>query len=241
MATPGKTDPAFNSWIERYQPNSRASLRLFCFPYAGGSARIYRSWAQRLPLCVEVCAVQLPGRDRLIAEPPYTDVRLLARVAGEALRPFLDKPVAFFGHSMGALLSFELAHYLRAELGLSLQHLFASGRHAPHVKNPPPALSRLPRDELIKELHELNGTPPDVLDHPDLMELMLPLLRADFALGDTYTFTERPLLSCPITVMGGLRDFTPRTELQAWAELTSGPFSLRMFPGDHFFLHSDEF
>ena len=184
--------------------------------------------------------MQLPGRDRRIAEPPYSDVKLLAQVTGEALRPFFDKPFAFFGHSMGALLSFELAHYLRAELGLSPQHLFASGRHAPQVENPPPALSRLSKEELIKELHELKGTPPDVLEHPDLMELMLPVLRADFALGDTYTFEARPLLSCPITVLGGLRDSTPRADLQAWGELTTGPFSLRMFPGDHFFLHSDE-
>lgn len=239
MRTPGKTAPAFNSWIECYRPNPGARLRLFCFPYAGGSARIYRSWAQHLPGCVEVCPVQLPGRDRRIAETPFTQVELLAQATGEALRPFLDKPFAFFGHSMGALLSFELAHHLRAELGISPRHLFASGRRAPQTSKEP-SLYDLPKEQLVQELQELKGTHPDVLGHPDLMEIMLPLLRADFSLGDTYTFPVRPLLSCPITVLGGLRDSAPLPDLQAWRELTSGPFSLRMFPGDHFFLHSDE-
>ena len=240
MGAPKVTNTPSNAWIERYQPNPSARLRLFCFPYAGGSARIYRSWARHLPSCVEVCPVQLPGRDRRIAEPPFSNLQLLVQAAVEALRPLFDKPFAFFGHSMGALVSFELAHYVRAELGLSPKHIFASGRRAPQVSKDQ-SIYDLPKEELLAELHQLKGTPPDVLDHPDLMELMLPLLRADFALGDTYVFSVRPLLSCPITVLGGLRDpCESRAELQAWGELTSGPFSLRMFPGDHFFLHSDE-
>lgn len=239
MRTLVKTDPASNSWIECYRPNPSARLRLFCFPYAGGSARIYRSWAQQLPGCVEVCPVQLPGRDRRIAEPPFSQVELLVQATAEALHPLLDKPFAFFGHSMGALLSFELAHHLRTELGCSPQHLFASGRRAPQTSKEPP-LYDLPKEQLVQELQALKGTHPDVLEHPDLMELMLPLLRADFSIGDTYIFPVRPLLSCPITALGGLRDSAPRADLQAWGELTSGPFSLRMFPGDHFFLHSDE-
>lgn len=232
---------AFNPWLERSQANPSASLRLFCFPYAGGSARIFRSWNQHLPKCVEVCPVQLPGRDRRIAEPPFSNVELLVQATAEGLRPFFDKPFAFFGHSMGALLSFELAHYLPAKFGVSPKHIFASGRRAPQVTKER-SIYDLPKEQLIQELHELKGTPPDVLEHPDLMELMLPLLRADFALGDTYVFPERPLLSIPITALGGLRDSTvTRAHLQPWRELTTGPFSLRMFPGDHFFLHSDEF
>ena len=232
---------ASNAWIELYQPNPSARLRLFCFPYAGGSARIYRSWARHLPSAVEVCPVQLPGRDRRIAEPPFTNIQLLVKAAFAALQPLFDKPFAFFGHSMGALIGFELAHYVQAELGVSPQHIFASGRRAPQVGKEQ-SIYDLPKDELLAELQQLKGTPPDVLEHPDLMELMLPLLRADFSLGDTYVFpVSRPLLSCPITVLGGLLDHhESRAELQAWGELTSGPFSLRMFPGDHFFVHSDE-
>jgi medium-chain acyl-[acyl-carrier-protein] hydrolase len=230
-----------NPWLERTQENPSASLRLFCFPYAGGSARIFRTWGQYLPKFVEVCPVQLPGRDRRIAEPPFSNVELLAQAAAEGLRPFLDKPFVFFGHSMGALLSFELAHYLRAEFGVSPKHMLASGRRAPHLMKER-SIYDLPKEELLQELEELKGTPPDVLEHPDLMELMLPLLRADFALGDTYVFRERPLLSIPITALGGLRDSTvTRADLQGWGELTTGAFSLRMFPGDHFFVHSDEF
>lgn len=184
--------------------------------------------------------MQLPGRDRRIAEPPFTDVQLLVKAAVEALRPLFDKPFAFFGHSMGALIAFELAHSVRAELRVLPQHIFASGRRAPQMSREQ-SIYDLPKDKLLAELQQLKGTPPDVLEHPDLMELMLPLLRADFSLGDTYVFSDRPLLSCPITVLGGLLDsHESRTELQAWGDLTSGPFSLRMFPGDHFFLHSDE-
>ena len=231
----------FNSWIECYHPNPGASLRLFCFPYAGGSARIYRSWGKHLPSCVEVCAVQLPGRDRRIAETPFNNLASLVRATAEALHAFLNKPFAFFGHSMGALLSFEFAHYLRAEFNLSPEHLFLSGRSAAHVDNNEPSIYDLPTPQLLEELQQLKGTPPHVLENPDLMELMLPLLRADFALADTYTYSARPLLTCPLTALGGLRDSAvPRADLEAWAELTSGAFSLRMFPGDHFFLHSDE-
>ena len=231
----------FNSWIECYQPNPGASLRLFCFPYAGGSARIYRSWGQYLPSCVEVCPVQLPGRDRRIAEPPFSNLLLLVQATAEALRALLDKPFALFGHSMGALLSFELAHHVRAEFGLSPEHLFLAGRFAAHLEKTEPSTYDLPTPQLLQELQQLKGTPPGVLENPDLMELMLPLLRADFSVGDTYIYSARPLLSCPITALGGLRDSeVPRADLQAWGELTTGPFSLRMFPGDHFFLHSDE-
>jgi len=241
IGTSGVKKSVTNPWIERYQVNPGASLRLFCFPYAGGSARIYRSWSQHLPRYVEVCPVQLPGRDRRIAEPPFSNVELLVQATAEGLRSFLDKPFAFFGHSMGALLSYELAHYLPANFGSAPKHIFASGRRAPQLI-PERAIHDLPKEQLVKELQELKGTPPDVLEHPDLMELMLPLLRADFALGDTYVFPQRPLLSCPITALGGLRDATvTRADLQPWGELTTGPFSLRMFPGDHFFLHSDEF
>ena len=233
--------PIFNSWIECSHPNPGASMRLFCFPYAGGSARIYRSWGQRLPPSVEVCAVQLPGRDRRIAEPPFNNMGSLVRATAEALRGFLDKPFAFFGHSMGALLGFEFAHHLRAELDLSPKHLFASGRHAAHLESREPPTYDLPTPQLLEELLRLKGTPPDVLENPDLMELMLPLLRADFAVVDTYIYSPKPPLSCPITALGGLRDSgVLRADLEAWGELTSGPFSLRMFPGDHFFLHSDE-
>ncbi len=232
---------SFNSWVQCYRPNPGAGMRLFCFPYAGGSARIYRSWARHLPPFVEVCPVQLPGRDGRIAEPPLSELARLVPECGKALRPYFDRPFAFFGHSMGALLAFELAHHLQAEYGLRPEHLFASGRSAPHRGRKERHIYDLPTDELIEELRELKGTPPEVLEHPELLNLMLPLLRADFALSDTYTYTERSPLSCALTGLGGLRDAeVSREHLEAWRELTSGSFTLRMFPGDHFFIHSDE-
>lgn len=238
---PTAAAPAFNAWVQCYRPNPGASLRLFCLPYAGGSARIYRSWARHLPPFVEVCPVQLPGRDSRIAEPPLSDLSGLVRASGRGLRPYFDRPFAFYGHSMGAVLAFELAHHLREEYGLQPEHLFASGRAAPQRGRRERSIYDLPADELLEELRELKGTPPEVLAHPELMSLMLPLLRADFALCDTYAYAERPPLACHITALGGLRDTqVPREHLEAWRELTTGPFSLRMFPGDHFFLHGDE-
>jgi medium-chain acyl-[acyl-carrier-protein] hydrolase len=229
-----------NPWLENYKPNPEARTRLFCFPYAGGSARIYHTWPQRVPRFVEVCAVQLPGRDRRISEPPFSNVELLVREIADALRDYFDKPFAFFGHSIGALVSFELAHYLSENLGVAPVHIAASGRRAPHLPKEPPIYD-LPREQLIEKLRELAGTPPEVLDHPELLNLLLPLLRADFAVGDTYVFTDRPPLSCSITALGGLQDTTvPPRDLEAWKELTTGAFELRMYPGDHFFVHSDE-
>jgi medium-chain acyl-[acyl-carrier-protein] hydrolase len=190
---------------------------------------------------VEVCPVQLPGRDSRIAEPPFADLSELVRATGTALHRYFDKPFAFFGHSMGALLAFELTRQLRAEYDLSPEHLFVSGRAAPQLERTGRPVYDLPEDELLQELRELNGTPPEVLAHPELMKLMLPMLRADFALYDTYAYADGPPLTCPVTALGGLRDAAvPRASLQAWHEQTRGPFSLSMFPGDHFFLHSDK-
>jgi medium-chain acyl-[acyl-carrier-protein] hydrolase len=240
--TPGRPGALTgNPWLPYVQPNPEASLRLFCLPYAGGSALIYRSWPHKLPPGVEVYAVQLPGRGHRMKESPFLSVTSLVAALAEALRPHLDKPFAFFGHSMGALSSFELARHLRRHEGLAPEHLFVSGRSAPQFGKRGEILYNLPDDELVEHLRRLNGTPREVLEHPELMELMLPLLRADFSVCDTYTYTDEPPLDCPITAFGGLGDVNvPRADLESWAAQTSGPFSLRMLPGDHFFLHENE-
>jgi len=157
------------------------------------------------------------------------------------LKQHMDQPFAFFGHSMGALLGFELARHLRRECGLSPSHLFVSGRRAPQLERARPPIYDLPQKELLRELKCLNGTPREALEHPELMELMLPLLRADFAVCDTYEYREGPLLDCSITALGGLldADVTPQS-LDGWREQTTASFSLHMLPGDHFFLQQDE-
>ncbi len=233
MAPPKTTDP----WIAFHQPRPRAKLRLFCFPYAGGSAIAYRGWSTEMPEAVEVLPVQLPGRERRLREPPFTKMDPLVDALVEALGPYLDRPFAIFGHSMGAGIGYEWVQRLRREQGLSPVHLSASGREAPQLPSDE-ELHKLNDADLSERLREMNGTPAEVLAHPELMELLLPVLRADFELNETYSPAGHPPLDCPVTAFGGLADPEVSQEaLAAWEETTVGTFKLRMFSGDHFFLH----
>jgi medium-chain acyl-[acyl-carrier-protein] hydrolase len=157
----------------------------------------------------------------------------------EALEPQLKTPFVFFGHSMGAIINFELARHLRKEYGLSPLHLFVSGRRAPQVPPREPVTHDLPEPEFLRELSRLNGTPIEVLQDLELMQLVLPILRADFALCETYTYVDEPPLDCPISAFGGLRDRrVTRQDLEDWRAQTSSSYLLRMLPGDHFFLNT---
>lgn len=234
------TQPA-NPWLYYFEPHPKANVRLFCFPYAGGTPLVYRTWAQQLPSSVEVVAIQLPGRATRMREAPISKLTDLVGPIASALAPYLDKPYAFFGHSMGALISFEVARLFRRQGRELPRHLFVSGRSAPQLDSERRPLYNLPTDELLAELQQLEGTPREVLEHPELMDLMLPTLRADFSICDTYEYTEEAPLPCPITAFGGLQDSNiSRRKVEAWREQTSAAFTLRMFPGNHFFIHSHE-
>jgi medium-chain acyl-[acyl-carrier-protein] hydrolase len=223
-----------------HKPNPRAALRLFCFPYAGGGALVYRNWGEILPRDIDVCAVQLPGRGNRLRESPFNRMTQVVEAVGREIVPLLDRPYALFGHSMGAIISFELARLLRRD-GLSAPtHLFASGHKAPQIPKTEPFTYNLPQAEFIEELQRLNGTPKEVLDHPELMQIMIPLLRADFESIQTYSYKDEPPLDCPITALDGLHDpGMGRETLEPWREQTTAAFNLRMFPGDHFFLHAE--
>ena len=228
-------------WLNVFQHNPEASLRLFCFPYAGGAAYIFRDWADQLPADVEICPVQLPGRGARMREASFIRVPALVTALCQELLPYLDKPFAFFGHSLGALISFELARKLSHDYQLEPLHLFVSGRGAPQLEDTRPDTHNLPEDEFVKELRRLNGTPAEVLDQPELLQLIIPTLRADFELCETYEHLTSAPLKCAITALGGLYDEdVPRERLEPWREHTSASFSLKMLPGDHFFLHSSE-
>ena len=228
------------SWFSSPKPNSSARLRLFCFPYAGGGAVIYRAWPEMLPPQIEISAAQLPGRGNRIREAPYTALMPLVEATCEAILPHLDRPFAFFGHSMGAMIAFELARHLRERGSPQPVHLFVSGRRAPQIPRAPRVRYDAPEPEFIEELRTLEGTPPEVLDHPELMQLMLPLLRADFSVVHTYAYTPAPPLDCPITAVGGLQDEEANREhLEAWREHTSTDFKVRMLQGGHFFLNTE--
>ena len=232
------TAAAFDSWIPFRKPVPEARLRLFCFPYAGAGALIFRNWSDGLPADVEVCPVQLPGRGTRLMEHPSTLLSPLVEALAQALVPLLDRPVAFFGHSLGALVSFELARRVRRRYGVHPVRLFVSAGRAPQIPPRGPLIHNLPEKEFLAELRRLNGTPSELLNNEELMEIMLPLLRADFAVYETYVYSTEPPLNCPISAFGGLQDHRVNgTDLEAWRAQTSVSFSLRMFPGDHFFLN----
>ncbi|MCC5647837.1 putative thioesterase [Nostoc sp. CHAB 5824] len=231
--------PTSDTWVIYPEPNPQASLRLFCLPYAGAGASIFRMWPSDLPTTIEVCSLQFPGRENRIRESPITQLLPLVEEIGSVLFPLLDKPFALFGHSMGGLVGFELVRWLRRQKDLTPLHLFVSGAGSPHIPDPAPPIHNLPEPKFIEELRNLNGTLEEVLKEAELMRMILPTLRSDFAVYETYTYMDEPPLDCPISVFGGLKDYqVSREHLEAWRDQTSASFSLYMLPGDHFFLHT---
>lgn len=238
MSTVSKTRAA-TPWFSCARPDAHAKVRLFCFPYAGGGASIYRGWENYLPTGVEVWPVQPPGRGNRFKEPPIASMDSLVAAVATAMEPLLDRPVALFGHSVGAMASFELAHLLASRFGVMVSHLFVSGARGPQLPRNRRRIHDLPEEEFLTELKTLNGTPPEVLENPELMRMISTTLRADFSIAETYSCSERPPLSCPITVFGGVDDtLVLREDLEAWKVHTSSTFDLWHLPGDHFFIHT---
>jgi medium-chain acyl-[acyl-carrier-protein] hydrolase len=225
-------------WLHRPAPCPQARARLFCFPYAGGSASVYRFWPQGLPKELEVCAIQLPGRANRLREPALTSIPALVEALVPALMPYLDRPFAFFGHSMGAVLAYEVTHELMKRAARIPVHLFVSGRRPPHMPDPDPPLHVLPDHEFVDEINRRYGAiPPEVLSESDLMELLLPSLRADIFALETHRPTLAQTLPCPISAFGGADDrHAPREHLEAWRTQSSVSFRVRTFPGDHFYI-----
>lgn len=235
------TATAFDFWIAGRKPNPRARLRLFCFPYAGTGASIFRTWPDNLPPEIEVCPVQFPGRGTRLMERSLSRLTPLVQALAEALVPLLDMPFAFFGHSMGALVAFELARQLRRQSGIQPVRLFVSAARAPQVPFRDRPIHALPEGEFLDELRRLNGTPGKLLENAELMQIMVPILRADFAVCETYVYSAEPSLDCFISSFGGLQDHrVSRGDLEAWRDQTSLGFSLRVFSGDHFFMNTTQ-
>lgn len=215
------------------------SIRLFCFPYAGGGASIFYRWQNNLPAAIQPCPVQLPGRENRIAEPPFESVISLRFELGDCLDPYLDRPFALFGHSMGALIAFELARELRRREKPLPSHLFVSGRRAPQVTANKPPIHQLPDSEFMDELRMLQGTPEEVLANEELIQLVLPTLRADFALCETYRYYSEEPFDFPITALAGTGDAdTSLEEIGEWRRQTDSQFRLHELPGNHFFLNT---
>jgi medium-chain acyl-[acyl-carrier-protein] hydrolase len=185
--------------------------------------------------------IQLPGRGPRLSEPHIRRMAPLSGAVAQELLPYLDKPFVFFGHSMGALLCFETARNLRRENQRQPSHLFVSATEAPHRRSGEESLSGLPKNALVEKLHEFGGAPVEVLQNDELLELMLPMVRADFELCENYEYLSESPLECPMTIYGGLEDNKVDAErLAAWRELTVGTYEIRMFPGGHFYFNSSQ-
>jgi medium-chain acyl-[acyl-carrier-protein] hydrolase len=232
----------FNSsqWFVCPQPNSQAEVRLFLFPYAGGAPTAFNKWSVEFPDNVETWIAHYPGRGSRYNEPPIKELNGLVEKIDHAIQPLLDKPFVFFGHSLGGMVAFEVARRLyRSDLPQP-QSLFVSACGAPHVPDPHPPIHTLPGDEFVKSLEQLNGIPSEVVNHSELMQLLLPTLRADFEAIENYQYTsDEDRLPCPIVAFGGSDDpRVSRERLEGWAAHTNASFKLRYFSGDHFFINA---
>ncbi|MHB9857125.1 thioesterase II family protein [Streptomyces sp. YIM S03343] len=228
-------------WFRCFERRPYAVGRIYAFPFAGGGAAVYRGWVDRLPASVELRAAQLPGRQDRMAEPPVTDlaelVRTLADILLDDLADLDHGPFAFFGHSMGALLSFELARELRRRGGPLPVLLGLSGWSSPRGGLPHERYSGLSDQQFLFALRRLGGMPQDVLNAPELLRLVLPTLRADFAVVESHTYRQEPPLRQPMSVFGGISDpFTERRGIEEWRHETTAPVTARHYPGKHFFL-----
>jgi medium-chain acyl-[acyl-carrier-protein] hydrolase len=227
-------------WLVRTKPSRPAELRLFCFAYAGGAASLFRTW-HRISEAVEICAIQLPGRANRYSEPPFRRASALVEKLAPVIAGCLDRPFAFFGHSMGAILSFEVARWLRRHGKPLPRRLFVSARRAPQIPDTEPPRYLLNDADLLASLSELNGMPAELMDQKELLRFALPAIRADIELVETYEYTDEAPLACPIIAFCGLADNEePHNMIDDWREQTIRGFSMHRIPGDHFYIHSRE-
>jgi len=231
--------PAAN-WISARTRIDGARIRLFCLPHAGAGTAMYNIWKRFLPAFVEVCPVQIPGREARLAEPSITDCSRLISEMTSALTFYMDKPYAIFGHSMGALLALDLARSLRSAGLPEPSCLFVSGRNATHVPMKHGAIHQMPDDKFLEALAtRYGGLPQEILDTPELLELYLPILRADLTLLETHRYEALAPLDCPIIAFSGKDDRNVSVEgLNAWSEHTTAEFAAKWFDGGHFYLNS---
>ena len=227
-------------WVLGSRPDARRLLRLFCFPYAGGAASAFRLWGGALAPEVEVCPVQLPGRGSRFRETPFRNATELVAAAADGLRPMMDVPFALFGHSMGAVVAFELARELRRRSWPCPVLLIVSGRQAPPRPSPLPPFGHLPDPEFLREVcARYDNIPDEVLAEDELLQLVLPALRADILVLETHPYARELPLDCPISCFGGQEDrHVSREDLESWAEHTRAGSKVRIFPGRHFFIDS---
>jgi medium-chain acyl-[acyl-carrier-protein] hydrolase len=225
-----------------YRPNPMARIRLFCFPYAGGGASIFHPWPDYLPSDIETIGIQMPGLESRIMEPPLETIPAAVDMLLPAIYSKLDKPFVLFGHSLGAFISFELTRKFRKRYGLQPLHMFVAGIRAPQILNRNSLIYNLPKADFIEKLqHRYSGLPEEILQNDDILQLVLPGLRASLKMYESYEYIESQSLDCNITAFGAYQDkAATREDLEAWRHQTNRSFSLQMLPGNHFFINSEQ-
>jgi medium-chain acyl-[acyl-carrier-protein] hydrolase len=224
-------------WLVNLTPQRTGRLNLLCLPFAGGGSSAYHSWPAALPPDVAVWAARLPGRESRLLEPPLAYLEEMVRELVQAVKPLATIPYVLFGHSMGALIGYEMVRRIRYMGGPMPESLIVSGCGAPHLPSPSKPLHTLPHNELVAALRDYGATPQALLDNRELLDLFLPTLRADFKAAETYRHRPGMPLSCPITVLRGDSDIEVTAEhCDGWAELTSGPCDQHCYVGGHFFI-----
>ncbi len=236
-----------SSWFESFSPNPAAKARLFCFSYAGGNPTTFRDWHRFLPSSLEILAIQLPGHGTRVWEKPFSELKPLIEELNHFITEYSEKPFLFFGHSLGALLAFELARQLGRSPVRQPSLLILSACSAPEWMSERSKKNRLHpghllSDELlIQKLKELGGTPKEVLENSELMKLFLPAIRADLCLSENYIYEAGIPLSCPMIVCGGEKDDeVDIASLDDWSLQTSSSFKKEIFPGNHFYLYESK-
>jgi medium-chain acyl-[acyl-carrier-protein] hydrolase len=231
-----QTPPKKNRWLVCSQPIPRADIRLFLFPYAGGVPAAFNKWPAEFPENIETNIVHYPGRGSRFNEAPIKELTVLVHEINQAILPLLDKPFIFFGHSMGGILAFELAR----QLDIQPQILFISACGAPQLPNPNPPIHSLSDSEFLKSLQDFNGLPADAISNSELMQLLLPTLRADFEAIENYKYlSSEHHLTCPVIAFGGTDDaHVGRDRLEGWRHHTNSSFKSQYFSGDHFFINT---
>ena len=225
-----------DAWIRRFHPVSDAPTRLVCFPHAGGSATFYFPVSRALSPEIDVLAIQYPGRQDRRTESCVDSIGELADIIAAHLEPLADKPITLFGHSMGAMIAFEVARRMEKG-GTTPLRVFASGRRAPSCHRDE-RVHLSSDDGLVAELKSLSGTDSAVLGDDEIIRMILPSVRSDYKAVETYLYQEGPLLTCPITVLTGDQDpMVTMDEAKAWAGHTDGQFDLKVYPGGHFFIN----
>ncbi|WP_434339740.1 thioesterase II family protein [Motilimonas cestriensis] len=226
-------------WFHVPKPKVNPRLRLFCLSYAGGSSTTYLQFADELPNDVELVAVQLPGRGMRLSEASYTNLSQLVVDLSSQMKPLLKVPYVIMGHSFGSRLGYELVQYFRQQQWPLPVHFIASGSKAPHYKNTDSPIHQLAEAAFIEKLESFGGTPDEILNNADFMEMLLPMLRADFAMVENHQSDIKPALDCGLSVFGGVNDEgVPQDKLLDWQLHFSGKVNEIMFDGGHFFIES---